>query len=312
MYEIMPDPSNIYQSPKCLHYNFSTVMNLTSSEFLFPTTPPECDSYNQEFENDIEIFNGWDFIFFTSTHWLIPYYAILFYICMLIYGPVFMESKKPLPVKKYIFIWNMFLSTFSFFGMIYTIPHLLFDDHGGVFTTGIYPSICNYGGYYGHGTTGFATMCFIYSKLFELIDTFFLIVRKNKVIFLHWYHHITVLLFCWHAYSSRIGTGIWFAGMNYTVHTIMYFYFALTQLGEKSKKFARKFSKLITALQILQMVVGMGVTAGSMMYIALGYVCYTSLSNSILGLLMYFSYLLLFVKLYQNNYRRAASKPHES
>ena len=54
----------------------------------------------------------------------------------------------------------------------------------------------------------------------ELVDTLWLTLRKAPVIFLHWYHHVTVLLYCWHSYSSQIGTGLWFAAMNYSVHSV--------------------------------------------------------------------------------------------
>lgn len=36
----------------------------------------------------------------------------------------------------------------------------------------------------------------------ELVDTLFIVLRKKPLIFLHWYHHITVLLFCWHAFAT--------------------------------------------------------------------------------------------------------------
>lgn len=48
------------------------------------------------------------------------------------------------------------------------------------------------------------------------------------------YHHATVLLFCWHAYSARIGTGLWYAAMNYSVHGIMYAYFGMTQVCNRT------------------------------------------------------------------------------
>ena len=38
---------------------------------------------------------------------------------------------------------------------------------------------------------------------------------------LHSYHHITVLLYCWHSYASRISSGLWFGTMNYFVHSLM-------------------------------------------------------------------------------------------
>lgn len=39
---------------------------------------------------------------------------------------------------------------------------------------------------------------FVFSKVPELGDTVFIILRKRPLIFLHWYHHVTVLLYTWH------------------------------------------------------------------------------------------------------------------
>lgn len=43
----------------------------------------------------------------------------------------------------------------------------------------------------------FRSSWFALSKPIELLDTLFLILRKRPVIFLHWYHHVTVLLYTW-------------------------------------------------------------------------------------------------------------------
>jgi elongation of very long chain fatty acids protein 6 len=87
---------------------------------------------------------------------------------------------------------------------------------------------------------------FIFSKIPELMDTVFLVLQKKpvrstrtpphtavhhdaqltahlapQVIFLHWFHHVTVLLYCWHAYVAGTAPGLWFACINYCVHSIM-------------------------------------------------------------------------------------------
>ena len=45
----------------------------------------------------------------------------------------------------------------------------------------------------------FWSYLFALSKYYELADTLFLILKRKPVIFLHWYHHTTVLLFTWFA-----------------------------------------------------------------------------------------------------------------
>jgi hypothetical protein len=41
---------------------------------------------------------------------------------------------------------------------------------------------------------------FCISKVPELIDTLFIVLRKQKLIFLHWFHHATVLIYSWYRY----------------------------------------------------------------------------------------------------------------
>ncbi|CAG0895138.1 unnamed protein product [Cyprideis torosa] len=70
--------------------------------------------------------------------------------------------------------------------------------------------------------SGTWTWLFILSKVPELGDTIFIVLRKQPLIFLHWYHHVTVLLYCWYSFAEVISNGRWFITMNYTVHAIMY------------------------------------------------------------------------------------------
>jgi elongation of very long chain fatty acids protein 6 len=190
-------------------------------------------------------------------------------------------------------LWNLGLSLFSMVGLAFTLPrvvHVLATD-------GFRATVCYNAQWYGHGYCGLFVMLFIYSKLLELFDTLWLILKKRPVIFLHSYHHITVLLYCWHSYSSRIASGIWFATMNYAVHSLMYFYYFLMTL-DSTRKAAKPFNWVLTTLQTSQMVVGIYVTLKSM---AFGDAdggaepCNVSRTNSLLGLLMYASYFLLFL-----------------
>ena len=106
-----------------------------------------------------------------------------------------------------------------------------------------------------------------------------------------------MLLYCWHSYSARIGTGLWYASMNYCVHAVMYLYFGLTQCGPRGRRFAKRFARFITTIQLAQMVGGITVTIASVVFHGRGDTCYVSLANSALGLMMYTSYFVLFAQL---------------
>ena len=78
-----------------------------------------------------------------------------------------------------------------------------------------------------YGMVGTVMSLFMLSKFAELLDTVLLIALKKRVAFLHWYHHATVLLYGWHAYTFALPTSLLVGVMNYCVHSIMYFYFGM-------------------------------------------------------------------------------------
>lgn len=199
-------------------------------------------------------------------------------------------------VKNVAFYWNAALSLFSFFGVVACVPVLV----NGFASNGFYFTCCAPAQWYSDGLSGLFVTLFIYSKVAELIDTVLLLLAGKPVIALQWWHHSTVLLYCWHSYSASIATGLWFAAMNYSVHSVMYGYFAAT--ASKFRKVVTPFAIFITLAQLLQMVVGMYVTVKAVLYQAEGSVCHVNKTNSILGLLMFFSYFVLFFKLFVDNY----------
>jgi hypothetical protein len=128
------------------------------------------------------------------------------------------------------------------------------------------------------GAAGLWMMCFIYSKFFELMDTVFLVFSGRPVIFLHWFHHVTVLLYCWLSYGQRASTGIWFAAMNYSVHSIMYFYYFL-MIFRSIRPAVRVFAPLITTIQLSQMVGGIVVCVIAAKRLLEGHRCDIPASN---------------------------------
>ncbi|CAB4057642.1 ELOVL6 [Lepeophtheirus salmonis] len=90
---------------------------------------------------------------------------------------------------------------------------------------GLYHSLCIPSFIEKDRVSGFWSLMFVISKVPELGDTLFIILRKQRLIFLHWYHHVTVLLYSWYSYSEYTAVARWFIVMNYLVHSLMYSYY---------------------------------------------------------------------------------------
>jgi len=223
-----------------------------------------------------------------SEHLPFSYGCVLLYVFSLVAMPVVLKNSAPIKPKLLLFIWNGFLAIFSFWGLSIMGPCLI----NTIMEEGVFLGTICHAGYELNSSHTKWQFLFCVSKLAELIDTVFLLLNKKDVIFLHWYHHITVLLWGVWSWADRPSVaGVWFTTMNYFVHSIMYGYYAFRTLG-----FKWKHSYLITYLQISQMVVGL-------------IVCTTALVNAegcaraapwVLeyGTFIYFTYFLLFVQFF--------------
>lgn len=121
--------------------------------------------------------------------------------------------------------------------------------------------------------------------------------------FLQWFHHFTVLLYCWHSLHTMEPVGLWFASMNFCVHSLMYFYFFLSYFRGIFKYLRTSpIAQLITIMQFTQMVVGVYVTYTAYSTNAEDKTCVADPANLRLGLAMYFVYACLFFQLFYNRY----------
>merc|ERR1719203_1457714 len=183
-----------------------------------------------------------------------------------------------------------------------TVPHL----YKGLQERGFEGTICDDGAWFLNGTSGFWVMLFIYSKMPELIDTLFLVLKRRPVILLHWFHHCTVLMYCWNAYYLKSGPGLWFATMIFCVHAIMYSYYAA--MAARLGKLLAPIAPFITGLQILQMMGGMIVVVTASRRLMTDGKCAADPANMKLGFVMYCSYFILFGMLFWSKYMRVPCK----
>ncbi|XP_050520260.1 elongation of very long chain fatty acids protein 4-like [Daktulosphaira vitifoliae] len=100
---------------------------------------------------------------------------------------------------------------------------------------------------------------FVVSKISDLIDTVFFVLRKKQshVSFLHVYHHVNMVITTWTYFRFFKGYQAVFCGLlNAFVHMVMYSYYFLSSLGPQMQKYLW-WKIYITRLQIAQFLIGL-------------------------------------------------------
>jgi hypothetical protein len=286
---------DVFSKPYFTEYNYPMTMGYGHPEMcgrkiqfahLYQKVPAMSFMYPFDWENR---FSPCSFQPWMEQHFDVAWAAVIIYMVAVFGVQHLLKDRKPFDLKMKLAGWNLFLSLFSFCGVIRTVPQLLAN----LYVDGFEYTICEKAIVsYGSGATGLWAVLFVLSKLPELVDTAFIVLRKKPLIFLHWYHHVTVLLFCWHSYSVAAGNALYFIAMNYSVHAIMYGYYFLMAIGRKPKWLPPVF---ITLCQISQMFVGVGICISAFLYSRNNPDCAVTSDNLFYGALMYASYFALFV-----------------
>jgi|ERR1711879_144115 len=233
-----------------------------------------------------------------GTPW-VPIGTVILYVFLVFTLPNLL-GKKTLRLKWIVPLWNLGLSAFSFcvfWGVL--LPYLqIYYDHG------FYTGFCGDADIFFGKPSRMLYWIYVFdlSKFAELFDTLFLILRGKRVAFLHWFHHATVLLYCWFASFYHTGIGFNFTIVNAFVHTFMYFYYFLSEIGLKPPE---SVAFMITIIQISQMFLGIGIVAGSAyLWFDTGVPCLSDepLIVLVAGCLMYGAYLFLFLQFFFKRY----------
>lgn len=231
-----------------------------------------------------------------TENWTVAFYYIGVYMAFIFGGQYYMQNRPRFELRRTLMVWNCCLAGFSIMGACRTLPEFIHVLRN----YGIYHSVCVPSFIEADKVSGFWTWMFVLSKLPELGDTVFIVLRKKPLIFLHWYHHITVLLYSWFSFTEYTASARWFVVMNYCVHSVMYSYFALVSMGYYPPKM---LAMVITFLQLTQMVVGCFVNISAHNFLAANKnSCGISEFNIKLSMAMYFSYFVLFARFFYKAY----------
>uniref|UniRef100_A0A914E8A3 Elongation of very long chain fatty acids protein n=1 Tax=Acrobeloides nanus TaxID=290746 RepID=A0A914E8A3_9BILA len=140
------------------------------------------------------------------------------------------------------------------------------------------------------------------SKIVELGDTVFLVLKKRPVTFLHVYHHCTVLVYTWSTGSKRAAIGRWFVILNMMAHSAMYTYYAFMSAGIKVP---RKIARCVTIVQITQFVIGLFILfTVCAIKATTDWNCYNEWTTLFFGIFIYFSYFVLFGNFFIETYHK--------
>lgn len=233
----------------------------------------------------------------------LTYTTIVLYLVTIFSVKKYMETKKPFNLKYPLIAWNLTLAIFSFMGSYRCLPVFIRI----VKTEGWRATVCS-NSYYSENPESFWVAAFTLSKFPELLDTLFIVLRKRKLIFLHWYHHTSVLAFGVLTFHSWYGGPAWYGTMNYSIHAVMYLYYAV--MATKLVRIPKWIAMVITSLQLSQMVVGLGVQYVLWLNVEKSD-CHTDMNHVLAGLCMYGSYFLLFLDYFLGAYVRGKNTNKE-
>jgi len=267
---------------------------------LFPFLEPLYFSFEKYHKADQQyVLNYVPVQKFLESNWTVPIVAVTVYALFCFYGQKYMENRKPFNFRTALAAWNLFLTTYS--GM--TVLRGITAFHS-LTTRSLKENLCTDPSEVYGGSMYLWTILFVLSKFAELMDTFFIVVHKKPLIFLHWYHHITVLLYCWVAWQEKTPSAVFFGPINAAVHTIMYFYYFLMAVRMKPKWMNAMW---ITVAQLVQMVVGVSVSVISFYYYKTDETCAVTKNTVTSAFLMYGSYLYLFAAFFVKRYFKGKS-----
>ncbi|XP_027707664.1 elongation of very long chain fatty acids protein 3 [Vombatus ursinus] len=228
-------------------------------------------------------------------YWTTSFLFVLIYLMFTFMGQRYMKDRKGFNLRLPLTIWSFTLAIFSILGAVRTWKYL-----GAILMWGgLKSSLCHHG-FITNPTACFWASLFVLSKIVEFGDTAFIILRKQQLLFLHWFHHSTVLLYTCFAYKNGGAGAYCFMTMNYGIHAVMYSYYTVKALGLKPPQI---LPMIITTLQISQMFVGASVSILSFLW-RKDCACHNSKQFLFWTFAMYLAYFALFLNFFYWAYFR--------
>jgi len=211
-----------------------------------------------------------------------------------------MSQRKAFEIKLALQLWNLWLAVFSIAGALVTTVALWQECQ----KHGLVSSYTKAKDFF-EGTSGLWTFLFFMSKIGELGDTIFIVLRKKPLMFLHWYHHVATLNYGLMSYIDKSAFNTWIVWLNFSVHAIMYSYYFAAACSIRAPAY---FSRLLTSCQITQFLITLAILAHVGLKLVLGQHVDTSVPSYVFCLLMEISYVVLFGNFFYHAYIKGGGK----
>uniref|UniRef100_A0A915BI67 Elongation of very long chain fatty acids protein n=1 Tax=Parascaris univalens TaxID=6257 RepID=A0A915BI67_PARUN len=257
---------------------------------------------------DLLISSKFDFksaqIWAASMEWTVVHLAAIYVITIFTIQYI-MRERKAFDLQTPLYVWNAMLAIFSIGGFLRLTPIFIKQ----IIDRGFISTFTEIGPCFTDNVAGYWTFLWVFSKIPELLDTIFIVLRKRPLMFMHWYHHAATGYFSFVAYATSNAFMIWIVWLNFFIHSFMYSYFMLRSMRFRVPP---QVAQIITAAQIVQFLI----TQAIMVYLAI--LCLTTNANYdvtlkafLLGAFMEVTYTMLWFQFYYVSYIANGGKKYK-
>ncbi|ORX81308.1 GNS1/SUR4 membrane protein [Basidiobolus meristosporus CBS 931.73] len=230
----------------------------------------------------------------------------ILYLITIFGGQYILKNRKPFKLDLLFKLHNVFLTVVSLGLLILILENLIPIYAKG----GLFYAVCSPDAWTQRLELFYYLNYLI--KYYELIDTIFLVLKKKKLEFLHYYHHSLTMVLCYTQLVGRTSVSWVPITLNLTVHVFMYYYYFRATSGARIW-----WKKYLTTMQITQFILDLGfVYFCTYTYLAYNHfpsipnygTCHGTIEAALFGCALLSSYLVLFISFFRKTYKKPAVK----